>query len=127
MNHPLGAAVGLLLAFAPLTVVAGPYDPKPSTRPYGEVTYGETWRAYSGATLVSPNGHQAAPRDFGDQGRGIKKNRDGSTKGCLVSRYNDITYSRCDPRLVTPADKPGQTAGTVKKPEQRSLRSPPKE
>ncbi len=127
MTGPLGVGVGLLLAFAPLTVVAGPYDPKPSTRPYGEVTYGETRKAYSGAALVSPNGHQAAPRDFGDQGRGLKKNRDGSTEGCMVSHYNDITYSRCDPRLVMPGEKPGHTAGTAKKPEQRSLRLAPKE
>lgn len=96
-------AVAVVTGLAPGTGDAGPYDPMPPTPPLStEVTYGDTGKLYSGNTLVSPSAHRATPSDFGDQGRAPTINPDGSPRNCLVSRYDGITYTRCDSRSPEP-------------------------
>ncbi len=91
--------VSLLSGLLPGVGSAGPYDPGPPAAPsYGEVRYGDTQKAYGGRDLISPNGHGARPRDFGDQGRIPREISEGTRAGCLVSHYDGIRYFRCDPR-----------------------------
>lgn len=105
----LAASMGIFEA-----AQAGPYDAPQDTAPaFGEVQFGTTENAYRGAALDEPKAFNAAPEEFGDRGPVLVKNRDGSSHGCVASRYDGLTYSHCDPFAVDDEDLPPKPPGAA--------------
>lgn len=114
-----GRQVRTLLLTVSLAVLAptqaGPFDVSADTTApaFGEAHFGDVERAYGGAALEGPAAFRAAPEDFGDRGPVLVKNRDGSSHGCVASRYDGLTYSHCDPFAVKEEDLPPGTTLTT--------------
>ena len=98
----LAASLGIVQA-----AQAGLYDAPQDTAPaFGEAQFGNAEHTYRGAALDEPKAFNAAPEEFGDRGPVLVKNRDGSSHGCVASRYDGLTYSHCDPFAVNDEDLP---------------------